>query len=141
MLTKAMVRDYHPTFCKEALLLASSILENPNALDKHIERSSASATMSILYDYPALEDEHDKTLMEIHGFIDRMSAASAPGAYLVELFPWMIHIPERYTFALSIVCLKAYAIELQIRKMEKGRIGTFSAAYSHVQETSQYRLR
>jgi hypothetical protein len=101
MLTKSMVRDYHPTFCKEALLLASSILENPNALDKHIERSSASATMSILYDYPTLEHEHDKTLMEIHEFIDRMSAASAPGAYLVELFPWMIHIPERYTFALS----------------------------------------
>ena len=108
MLTKAMVRDYHPTFCKEALLLASSILENPNALDKHIERSSASATMSILYDYPTIEDEHDKTLMEIHGFIDRMSVASAPGAYLVELFPWMIHIPERYAFTLCIVCFKAY---------------------------------
>jgi hypothetical protein len=103
MLTKAMVRDYHPTFCKEALLLASAILENPKALEKHIERSSASSTMSILYDYPTLEDEHDKTLTEIHAFIDRMSAASVPGAYLVEVFPWMIHIPERYMFMLSSV--------------------------------------
>jgi len=96
MLTKVAVRDYHPTFCKEAIILASSILENPKALDKHIERSSASATMAILYDYPTLENEHDKTLTEIHGFINRVSAATAPGANLVELFPWMIYIPERY---------------------------------------------
>jgi hypothetical protein len=95
VLTRSMVRDYHPTYRKEATLLATSILENPKALDKHIERASASATMSILYDYPTLEDEHDKTHTEIHAFIDRMSAATAPGAHLVELFPWMIHIPER----------------------------------------------
>ncbi len=72
------------------------MLENPHGLDKHIQRSSASATMSILYDYPTLENENDKTLTKIHAFIDRLSAATAPGAYLVELFPWMIHIPERY---------------------------------------------
>jgi len=96
MLTKVAVRDYHPTFCKEAIILASSILENPKALDKHIERSSASATMAILYDYPTLENEHDKTITEIHGFIKRVSAAPAPLANLVELFPWMMYIPERY---------------------------------------------
>ena len=96
MLTKSMVRDYYPTFSKEAIILAYSILGNPKALDNHIERSAASATMSILYDYPTLEDEHDKTITEIHGFIDRVSAATAPGANLVELFPWIIHIPERY---------------------------------------------
>ena len=72
------------------------MLENPDALDKHIQRSSASATMSILYDYPTLENEQDKTLTGIYAFIDRMSAASTPGAHLVEVFPWMIHFPERY---------------------------------------------
>ena len=90
-----MVRDYHPTYRKEAIILASSMLENPKSLDKHLERASASATLSILYDYPTLEDEHDKTLTEIHTFIDRMSAAGVPGTYLVEFFPWMMHIPER----------------------------------------------
>ena len=54
--------------------------------------------MSILYDYPTLENEHDEAVTQIHAFADRMSAASAPGAYLVELFPWMIHIPERYGY-------------------------------------------
>ena len=105
ILTKVVVRDYHPVFCKEAILLASSMSENPHALDKHIQRSTASATMSILYDYPTLENEDDETLTNIHAFIDRLSAATAPGAYLVELFPWMIHIPERYESMLSFVCL------------------------------------
>jgi hypothetical protein len=94
-LTKLMVCDYHPTYRKEAIILASSILDNPKALTKHLERASASATMSVLYDYPTLEDEHDKTLTEIHAFINRMSAANALGAHLVEFFPWMMLIPER----------------------------------------------
>jgi len=101
VLTKTTVRDYHPTFCKEAIILASSILDNPEALVNHIERSSASATMSILYDYPTLEGNHDKAITEIHAFINRVSAAGAPGAYLVDWFPWIMYIPERYEFVLS----------------------------------------
>jgi hypothetical protein len=61
---------------KEAVLLASAILKNPDALDKHFQRSSASATMSILYDYPTLENEHDETITQIHAFIDRMTRIS-----------------------------------------------------------------
>jgi len=106
VLTKAVVRDYHPIFSKEAIILASSILHNPKALEQHFKRSSASATMSILYDYPTLEDGHDKTVTEINTFVERVSAAGAPGAHLVELLPWMIHIPERYVPMPYIVCLK-----------------------------------
>ena len=84
------------------------MLETPEASDKHLQRSSASATMSILYGYPTLESEHDEALIGIHAFIDRMSAAAAPGSHLVELFPWMIHIPERYLSVSSIVCLIMY---------------------------------
>jgi hypothetical protein len=91
------------------MLLAAAFLKTPDALDQHIQRSSASATMSILYDYPTLEnDEHDKTLAGIHAFIDRLSAASTPGAHLVEVFPWMIHIPERYDSTSSIVCVATW---------------------------------
>src|SRR5882757_3266746 len=86
MLTKVVVRDYHPVFCKEAILLASAILKKPEAFGKHIERSTASATLSILYDYPTLEDEHDETVTRIHTFVNRLSVACVPGAYLVELF-------------------------------------------------------
>ena len=60
---------------KEAVLLASAILKNPDALDKHFQRSSASAIMSI-YDYPTLKNEHDETITQIHAFIDRMTRIS-----------------------------------------------------------------
>ncbi|KAI9508272.1 cytochrome P450 [Russula earlei] len=96
VLTKVAVRDYHPIFRKESILLASAMLQNPGALDKHIKRSATSSTMSILYDYPTLENEDDKTIKEIYAFIDRLSAAAAPGAHLVEFLPWMIHIPNRF---------------------------------------------
>jgi len=110
-LTKAAVRDYHPTFSKEATILASSILNNPTALNQHFKRSSTSAIMSILYNYPTLEDEHDQTVTEINAVIDRTSAAAAPGAHLVEFLPWMIHIPERYAYVLYIVYLKCLSKE------------------------------
>ena len=80
--------------------MASALLRNPEAREKHFQRCSASATMSILYDYPTLETEDDKTLKEIHAFNDRASEASAPGAHLVEVFPWMMYIPDRSVLTL-----------------------------------------
>ena len=64
--------------------------------------------MSMLYDYPTLETENDKTLSEIHAFIDRLSVAAVPGTYLVDVFPWMMRIPERFVLVflvfLSLSC-------------------------------------
>ncbi|KAH9058307.1 cytochrome P450 [Lactarius vividus] len=95
-LTKAAVRDYHNVLRKEGILLTSAMLANPGALEKHFQRTATSATMSILYDYPTLESENDKNLNEILAYAECTSRATAPGAYLVELFPWMLHIPERF---------------------------------------------
>ncbi|KAI9442993.1 cytochrome P450 [Lactarius indigo] len=93
-LTRSTVRDYHPILHKEAILLASALLDSPEAREKHFQRSAASETMSILYDYPTLKTENDKTLKEIHAFNDYVSEAAVPGAHLVELFPWMMLIPD-----------------------------------------------
>jgi hypothetical protein len=95
-LTKSACRDYHTILQKEGVLLASGLLSNPSALERHFQRSAASASLSILYDYPTLETDDDKTLKGMHAFIERMSVAAAPGTYLVELMPWMMHIPERF---------------------------------------------
>ncbi|KAH9001032.1 cytochrome P450 [Lactarius akahatsu] len=95
-LTKLAVRDYHPILRKEATLLSSAILDDQGALEKHFQRSTASSIMSILYHYPTLENNDDETLKQIHTFVGRLSKAAAPGAHLVELLPWMMHIPERF---------------------------------------------
>jgi hypothetical protein len=57
--------------------------------------------MSVMYDYPTLETENDKTIKAIHAFGSRTSVAATPGTYLVELFPWMLHIPERFSLKLA----------------------------------------
>jgi len=67
--------------------------------------------MSILYDYPTIEDERDQTVTEINTFVERMSAAAAPGAHLVELLPWMIYISERYAPMPYTLCLKCLSKE------------------------------
>ena len=99
------VRDYHPILRKEGIILSSALLQNSDAPEKPFQRFSASATMSILYDYPTLEHEYDETLTAIHAFIGRVSEAAVPGAYLVDLFPWMMHIPEKYVSTSSYTCL------------------------------------
>jgi hypothetical protein len=111
-LTKSAVRDYHNVLRKEAILLAVGLLADPGASEKHFKRTAASATMSIVYDYPTLETEHEKTVKEIFAFIDCISEAAAPGAYLVELFPWMLHIPERSVRASVVVFLSQWHIPI-----------------------------
>jgi hypothetical protein len=86
------VCDYRPVISKEAILLASSILETPEALDGHFKRYAASTILSILYDYPTLDSEHDKMVTKIHTFFDRLSAVAT---HLVNFFPWMTYIPGR----------------------------------------------
>ena len=109
-LTKTAARSYHTLLRKEGIILASSLLASPRAqdLEKHFQRTTASATMSMLYDYPTLETENDKTLSKIHAFIDRLSVAAVPGTYLVDVFPWMMRIPERFVLVflvfLSLSC-------------------------------------
>jgi hypothetical protein len=56
--------------------------------------------MSIVYDYYTLETGTENAVQEIFDILDRTSKAAAPGAYLVELFPWMLHIPERSVLTL-----------------------------------------
>jgi hypothetical protein len=94
-LTKSAVLDYRNVLCKEGVLLASALLADPGAPENHFKRSAASATMSIVYDYPTLETDNDTNVKQIFAFADRISEAAAPGTYLVELFPWMLYIPER----------------------------------------------
>ena len=96
-LSKEAVQNFHPIFTKEATLLASALLTSSSSCDrtKHFQRAGTSVIMSILYDYPSILSEHDAIVEEIYTFNNRVSHAAAPGNFLVELFPWMMHIPER----------------------------------------------
>jgi hypothetical protein len=111
-LTKSVVRRYHHIQTKEATILVSSLLTPSASLnpDKQFHRSAASTILSIVYDYPTILSDHDPTLQKIEAYNFRLSKAGIPGSYFVDIFPWMIHIPERLwlTFLVISLCKLMY---------------------------------
>jgi cytochrome P450 len=98
-LTKRAIQNYHSIQMKEATILTSSLLmpSTDRKQDRHFRRTATSTIMSILYDYPTVMSEHDHAVEKIEKFIDHLSHALAVGSYFVDIFPWMNHIPERYS--------------------------------------------
>jgi hypothetical protein len=96
-LTKAAVQRYYPIQTKEATILVSALLANPENREQHFQRTAASAIMSITYDYPTLTSGKEKAVQDIDRILNWASRATV-GTSLVEFFPWMIHIPQRSTF-------------------------------------------
>ncbi|KAI0291636.1 cytochrome P450 [Multifurca ochricompacta] len=97
-LTKTAVRDYHSIQMKEATILTSAFLTNTSGHDWKIEyqRTAASLIMTILYDYPTLTSLNDSAMKDIETYNNRVSHAAVLGNFFVELFPWMMYIPERF---------------------------------------------
>ncbi|KAI0052742.1 cytochrome P450 [Auriscalpium vulgare] len=93
-LNKGVVRDFHTTQTKEALLLAIGGLEEPKEWDKHLRRTAASMVLSVVYDQPTIEDEQDPRVKDINDFVQRLTRAAYPGAHWVEFFPWMKYLPS-----------------------------------------------
>ena len=93
-LTKVAVQRYHPVQTKEAILMVSALLANPENQEEHIKRAAASTIMSIMYDHPTLISGQDKAVQDMDRLIHEGSRATT-GTSLVEFFPWMRHIPQR----------------------------------------------
>ena len=99
-LTKRAVQNYYPIQTKEATTLASSLVSSSNVdLPMEFHRAGASTIMSIVYDYPTLESPNDPNVRNIEDFMLRITSAMTPGRYLVDIFPWMMYIPERSGFS------------------------------------------
>ncbi|KAI0051887.1 cytochrome P450 [Auriscalpium vulgare] len=87
-------KDFHDVQRREAVILASDLLANPNARNAHMRRATASTILSVIYDFPSIKSEDDPDLMKIDHHIDRHAKAAAPGAHLVEIFTWMSYLPS-----------------------------------------------
>jgi hypothetical protein len=125
-LTKRAVQNYYPIQTKEATTLAWSLVSSSANVDlpKEFHRAGASTIMSIVYDYPTLKEINDPAVKNIEDFMLRISAAMTPGRYLVDLFPWMMYIPERScTFVVIPICMLTYDPQ-KVCEMETGRLET-----------------
>jgi hypothetical protein len=119
-LNKGVVRDFHETQTKEALLLAAGGLAEPAQWDKHLRRAAASMVLSVVYDQPTIKSEQDRNVKLINDFVQRLTRAAYPGAHLVEFFPWMLYIPRRYELLCVDPCCVASDLN-QVCKVEARR--------------------
>jgi len=111
-LTKRVVQNYYPIQTKEATILASSLLSSSADVDlpKHFHRTGVSAIMSIVYDYPTLESINDPAVKDIEDYVLRLGNSIRSGGYAVDIFPWMVYIPERSRILLVVsICMLTYA--------------------------------
>ncbi|KAA1470686.1 cytochrome P450 [Dentipellis sp. KUC8613] len=95
-MTKSAVARFQPAQYGESLTLVSDILAHPESWDAHLRRASASTSMSMVYDTPPIKSENDPAVKRINNCVARLMRAAAPGAHLVELIPWLRHIPSRF---------------------------------------------
>ena len=103
-LTKVAVQRYHPIETKEATILISALLTKPESREQHIQRTAASAIMSITYDHPTPTSGLEKAVKDTDRGVHQ-GARAAAGTSLVEFFPWMIHIPQRSTLHNFNICI------------------------------------
>ena len=97
-LSKVAVQRYYPILTKEATILVSALLANPENREQHIQRTTTSTIMSILYDHPTLASGKDTAVQEIERDF-RFAARAGAGISFVEFFPWMMHVPQRSTIS------------------------------------------
>lgn len=93
---KGAARKYYPNHMKEATILTSQVMGNPDEWRKHFQRASGSNIMSVLYDKKPIIRDNDPQVVEIIECASRITNAALPGSYLVEFFPWMMYIPARF---------------------------------------------
>ena len=101
---------YKPLQEVEAAAMVVDILKEPNHWDHHLKRwayyfalpliglidflsTAASATLSAVYGWPPIELKDDPLVSRINDLMHRAMQAALPGAYLVEIFPVMKHLP------------------------------------------------
>lgn len=72
------------------------MLVGPVQWDRHFRRASASTILSVLYGHPTLKSEQHHIVKAINDFGDRLSKAGLTGTHLVQFFPWLRHLPNRW---------------------------------------------
>ncbi|KAF9463391.1 cytochrome P450 [Collybia nuda] len=84
---------YRPIQELEATRLVTNLINDPENWSNHFNRSAASSILCSVYGRDPIERKDDYIVEKINTMMDRLVHAAFPGAYLVEIFPRMKHLP------------------------------------------------
>lgn len=77
----------------EAIRMVRDLLRNPGDYQAILERFSVGLGMRLLYGQ-RLESGHDEDCRRILGIVHELERVGSPGSYFVDVFPWMLRIPD-----------------------------------------------
>ncbi|KAH9053934.1 cytochrome P450 [Lactarius vividus] len=92
--SKSAVQQFHPIQNREAIMLALALIKSPPTLANHFHRHAWSIMLSVDYHLPPVESKDDPS--EIEGHVRRFLHEIHPGTRLVEYFPWLRYVPNRF---------------------------------------------
>jgi hypothetical protein len=93
-LNNQMAKNYYSFQENESTIVVDQFLKTPDQWDNHLRRASTSLVMSVIYGTPPLMNSQEPDILRVNHFTERALAAAAPGAFLVEYFTWMEHLPR-----------------------------------------------
>ncbi|KAI0295618.1 cytochrome P450 [Multifurca ochricompacta] len=106
---------------KRGQILVSALLDDPQNRHGHFQRAGTSNILSILYDYPTLESANDKAVEDINRSV-QWSSQAVSRTFLVEFFPWMIHVPKGLGFFRDAFERSAQRADMYLRLFDRVRV-------------------
>ncbi|KAF5372098.1 hypothetical protein D9758_005093 [Tetrapyrgos nigripes] len=86
--------NYHSIQRNEAVFTAYSLLGEPDNWRSHVERTSSSVALSMMYDSPLIQSLQDPSLLWMNRYVENVATTLMPGAFLVEVLPFLQHLPR-----------------------------------------------
>ncbi|TFY60480.1 hypothetical protein EVJ58_g5129 [Rhodofomes roseus] len=143
---KASIAQYLPVQTREAHILLSNLLIDPDNFSNHVRRFSGATMLETLYGHSVISPD-DEYLRLVDTTIEGTTAASAPGAALVDFIPILKYTPtwlpgggwKRRTLegraALQETHVKTYALaEMHANNGKLSVVGSLIKEYSDKRE-------
>ncbi|KZV67277.1 cytochrome P450 [Peniophora sp. CONT] len=97
VLNKAISHGLNDYQLEEAVVLARNGLQDVAGWFTHVQNATSNMMLRSLYDELPASSGHDARVQHINEFSARVGSAASPGAYWVELIPWMRYIPAVFS--------------------------------------------
>ncbi|KAF5372596.1 hypothetical protein D9758_005204 [Tetrapyrgos nigripes] len=92
--TPGRVEVFHAHEEMETVKLLKRLLERPEALKEHLRKTAGAIILRISYGYQVKEGPRDPFVDLVNLAVEQVSQALAPGSFLVNLVPALLHLPE-----------------------------------------------
>ncbi|KAJ6508665.1 cytochrome P450 [Mycena sanguinolenta] len=87
------VASYNPVLLKKIHHMLHNLLTTPEDFLEHVEQLTTAIIMAMVYGYD-IKSLHDDPIVHLQQeSIKRLSESAIPGRFMVNVFPWLRHVP------------------------------------------------